>query len=209
MEAPPSRQMAVDAVRARRASHGDNSKAEGESAILWDEEVEMDDCLQVIMRRRSIRRFTGEPVPKEKIITALKAAMAAPSGMNRQPWSFLVVTKKETIAELCRAHSHAGFGVDAGAVILPFGVKEGQKWFDQDMAAATENLLIALANLGLGATWCGMDEDRQHGIRPLVGLPDDQFVFALIPVGIPAEEKPARTQYDENRVHWNEYRAKP
>ncbi len=169
----------------------------------------MDDCLQVIMRRRSIRKFTGEPVPKEKIITALKAAMAAPSGMNRQPWSFLVVTKKETIAELCRAHSHAGFGVDAGAVILPFGVKEGQKWFDQDMAAATENLLIALANLGLGATWCGMDEDRQHGIRPLVGLPDDQFVFALIPVGIPAEEKPARTQYDENRVHWNEYRARP
>jgi len=61
----------------------------------------------------------------------------------------------------------------------------------------------------LGATWCGMDEDRQHGIRPLVGLPDDQFVFALIPVGIPAEEKPARTQYDENRVHWNEYGARP
>ena len=169
----------------------------------------MDDCLQVIMRRRSIRKFTGEPVPKEKIVTALKAAMAAPSGMNRQPWSFLVVTKKETIAELCRAHSHAGFGVDAGAAVLPFGSKEGQKWFDQDMAAATENLLIALANLGLGATWCGMDEDRQHGIRPLVGLPDDQFVFALIPVGMPAEEKPPRTQYDESRVHWNAYRARP
>jgi len=209
MEAPPFRQMVVGAVRARLASHGGDGKDEGESAILQDKEVHMDDCLQVIMRRRSIRKFTGEPIPKETIIMALKAAMAAPSGMNRQPWSFLVVTKKETITSLCRAHSHASFGVDAGAVILPFGVKEGQKWFEQDMAAATENLLIALANLGLGATWCGMDEDRQHDIRPLVGLPDDEFVFALIPVGIPAEEKPARTQYDEDRVHWNEYRARP
>ena len=177
--------------------------------MLEDKEGDMDDCLEVILRRRSIRKFTGEPVPKEKIITALKAAMAAPSGMNRQPWSFVVVTEKETIAELCKAHSHAAFGVDAGAAILPFGLKEGQKWFDQDMAAATENLLVALANLGLGATWCGMDEDRQHAIRSLVGLPLDRFVFALIPVGIPAEEKPARTQYDESRVHWNAYRAQP
>jgi nitroreductase len=167
----------------------------------------MDDCLAVITKRRSIRQFTGAAVPREKLITALKAAMAAPSGMNRQPWSFLVITKKETVAALCRAHAHATFGVSAGAVILPFGVKEGQKWFDQDMAAATENLLVTLANLGLGATWCGMDDARQAAIRPLVGLPDDQFVFALIPVGIPGEEKPARTQYDESRVHWEAYRA--
>ncbi|MBC7221288.1 nitroreductase family protein [Candidatus Bipolaricaulota bacterium] len=166
----------------------------------------MDDVLQVIMKRRSVRKFTGEPVPREKIITALKAAMAAPSGMNRQPWSFVVVTNKETVAALCQAHGHAAFGVNAGAVILPFGKKVGEKWFDQDMAAATENLLIALANLGLGATWCGMDDSRQGAIRPLVGLPKDQFVFALIPVGIPAEEKAPRTQYDTKRIHWEAYR---
>jgi nitroreductase len=182
------------------------SSAIGYSA---DPEVDMDDCLQVIMKRRSIRKFTGASVPKERVIKALEAAMAAPSGMNRQPWSFVVVTKKETVAALCRAQGHAAFGVDAGAVILPFGLKEGQKWFDQDMAAATENLLIALANLGLGATWCGMDDVRQDGIRSLVGLPNDQFVFALIPVGVPGEEKPPRTQYDEKRVFWEEYRARP
>ena len=169
----------------------------------------MDESLQVITKRRSIRKFTGAPVPREKLVTALKAAMAAPSGMNRQPWSFLVVTKRETVGALCQAQGHASFGADAGAVILPFGAKEGQKWFDQDMAAATENLLIALANLGLGATWCGMDEARQGGIRPLVGLPEEQFVFALIPVGVPGEEKPARTQYDETRIHWETYRSGP
>lgn len=166
----------------------------------------MDECLQAIMKRRSVRKFTGASVPRDKIVTALKAAMAAPSGMNRQPWSFIVATNPETVASLCKAHGHAAFGVNAGAVILPFGKKEGQKWFDQDMAAATENLLIAVANLGLGATWCGMDEARQEAIRPFVGLPEDQFIFALIPVGIPAEETPPRTQYDESRVHWETYR---
>ncbi len=167
----------------------------------------MDKCLEMMMNRRSIRAFTGDGIPREKLITALKAAMAAPSGMNRQPWNFVVVTEKAAIKRLCEAHGYAGFGVDAGAVILPFGQKEGQKWFDQDMAAATENLLIQIANLGLGATWCGMDQVRQQTIRPMIGLPDDQFIFAVIPVGIPAEDKPARTQYDETRVHWERYPA--
>ncbi len=167
----------------------------------------MDECLQRIMKRRSIRAFTGDPVDKEKIEIALKAAMAAPSGMNHQPWQFVVVTEKKTIAALCDAHGYASFGVNAGAVILPFGKKQGQKWFAQDMAAATENLLIQIANLGLGATWCGMDDARQEAIRAMVALPEDQFIFALIPVGVPAEEKPARTQYEEGRVHWGVYRG--
>ena len=136
---------------------------------------------------------------------ALRAAMAAPSGMNRQPWQFVVVTEKETIKRMCEAHGYAGFGEAAGAVILPFGNREGQKWFDQDMAAATENLLIQIANSGLGATWCGMDEARQATVRDMVGLPEDVSIFALIPVGVPAEEKPARTQYEERRVHWEMY----
>jgi nitroreductase len=165
----------------------------------------MTQVLDHIMARRSIRRFTGGPVPKEKLIIALQAAMSAPSANNRQPWNFLVTTKREAVATLCQAHPYAGFGVDAGAVILPFGKKAGARWFDQDMAAATENLLIALAGLGLGATWCGMDDARQAEVRTLVGLPEDEHVFALIPVGIPAEEKAPRTQYEESRVHWEAY----
>jgi len=109
------------------------------------------------------------------------------------------------VRALCAAHPHASFGVDAGAVILPFGRKEGYGWFDQDMAAATENLLIALANLGLGATWCGMRDAYQPAIRELVGLPEDQYVFALIPVGVPAEEKEQRLDYEEERVFWESY----
>jgi nitroreductase len=165
----------------------------------------MSEILDFITKRRSIRRFTGAAVPREVLIEALQAAMAAPSANNRRPWSFVVVTDRAQIAAICRAHPYATFGVDAGAVVLPFGAKAGSPWFDQDMAAATENLLLTLAANGLGATWCGMDETRQPEIRRLAGLPDDQYVFALIPIGIPAEEKAARTQYEEERVHWESY----
>ncbi len=168
-----------------------------------------DDVQQFITKRRSIRKFTGGAVDRELLSTALKAAMAAPSANNARPWSFLVVTDPEKVKALCRAHPYASFGEQAGVVILPFGKKEGYGWFDQDMAAATENLLLSLANLGLGATWCGMTEKHQEGARNVVALPDDLFFFALIPVGIPAEEKESRTQYEENRVHWEGYTAAP
>lgn len=168
----------------------------------------MTDALQTIMNRRSVRSFTGAPVPKDKLVAALQAAMAAPSGRNLKPWHFLVVTEPAAIHALCQAHPHATFGTKAGAVVLPFGRKAEHKWFDQDMAAATENLLIAVANLGLGATWCGMDDARQPTVRNLVGLPEDEFVFALIPIGVPVETPPARTQYDASRVYWETYSAR-
>lgn len=161
-----------------------------------------DKTLAFITKRRSIRSFTGEPVPREALVTILKAAMAAPSASNARPWQFLVVTEKERVAAICRAHPYAKFGVDAGAVIIPFGKKEGYKWFDQDMAAATENLLLAVSDLGLGATWCGLIGDREASVHSVAGLPDDTFGFALIPIGIPTEEQPSRTQYEEARVHW-------
>ena len=166
-----------------------------------------DDVLQFITKRRSIRKFTGGAVDRELLLTALKAAMAAPSANNAQPWNFLVITEREKVKAVCRAHPYASFGEEAGVVILPFGKKEGYGWFDQDMAAATENLLIALANLGLGATWCGMREKLQAGVRDVIALPDELFFFALIPVGIPAEQKESRTQFEEARVHWESYTA--
>ncbi|MGC9529441.1 MAG: nitroreductase family protein [Candidatus Bipolaricaulaceae bacterium] len=163
--------------------------------------------LQFITRRRSIREFTGDPVDRSQLEVALQAAMAAPSARNSRPWEFVVVTDRERIRSLCTAHPHAGFGVDAGAVVLPVGRREGYDWFDQDMAAATQNFLLAVANLGLGATWCGMTPKLQDAIRPLVGLPEAMTAFALIPVGVPAQRRPARTQYEPERVHWEQYRC--
>ena len=167
------------------------------------------DVLQFITKRRSIRKFTGEAVDRKLLLTALEAAMAAPSANNSRPWSFLVITELEKVKAVCRAHPYASFGEQAGAVILPFGKKEGYGWFDQDMAASTENLLLALDNLGLGATWCGMTDEFQAGVRSIVPLPDGLFLFAVIPIGFPSEKKEPRTQYDETRVHWESYTGAP
>ncbi len=167
----------------------------------------MIDILKAIEARRSVRKFTGAAAPREKLVAALEAAMAAPTARNLKPWHFVVVTERSAVGALCKAHPYAGFGVDAGAVILPFGTKREFKWFDQDMAASTENLLVALANLGLGATWCGMDDERQAIVREAVGLPEDQYIFALIPVGVPAEAPSPRTQYEASRVHWERFRS--
>ena len=145
------------------------------------------DVLDIITRRRSVRRFAGAPVDRDKLVSALRAAMAAPSANNRRPWQFLVVTDPSRVRAICAAHPYAKFGQEAGAVILPFGRKAGYPWFDQDMAAATENLLIAVANLGLGATWCGMPDELQPQVRAIAAIPDDLYFFALIPVGVPAE----------------------
>ncbi len=163
------------------------------------------EVLDFIFRRRSVRKFTGEAVPREKIEALLQAAMAAPSARNRQPWEFLVITDREKIREVCTAHPYAKFGVEAGAVIIPLGKPAGNFYFFQDMAAAVENLLLAAANLGLGATWCGMDENRNKILRPLLGIPEDYWIFALIPVGIPAEPPVPRTQYDPQKVHWERF----
>ena len=164
-----------------------------------------EDVLQFITKRRSVREFTGASIDRAKLETALKAAMAAPSANNARPWQFVVLTDREKVRTVCAAHPYAKFGADAGAVVLPFGKKEGYQWFDQDMGAATENLLVALANLGLGATWCGMRDELQPPVRKLVGIPENLYIFALIPVGVPSEDVQARTQYEAERVHWEAY----
>jgi nitroreductase len=75
----------------------------------------------------------------------------------------------------------------------------------QDCSAATENLLIAAAGLGLGAAWCGVHprQDREKGLRSLLGIPQRVVPFALIPIGWPAEEKRSSDRYDSSRVHYD------
>jgi len=135
------------------------------------------EVLDFITRRRSVRKFTGDPVPKEKIEILLKAAMAAPSARNRQPWEFLVITDREKIREVCTAHPYAKFGIDAGAVIIPLGKPAGNFYFFQDMAAAVENLLLAAAISGLvplGAAWT---RSARSSCGPFLGVPEDYWIF--------------------------------
>jgi len=162
--------------------------------------------LEFFAKRRSIRSYTGEPVTRDQIETVLRAAMSAPSANNLKPARFHVVSAKDRIRALCSRHLYASFGADAEVVILPYGLeaaKRSNEHFDQDMGAATENLLLATASLGLGATWCGMDDELQAPVREVLNMPADWHVFALIPIGVPAEPLTHDLSYDSARVSWD------
>jgi nitroreductase len=161
------------------------------------------DLIQTIFSRRSIRRYTGEPVSEADIKTLLEAAMAAPSASNNKPWHFVIVTQQETLDALADAHPYGKMLAQATLCIAVCGDPGLSDYWEQDCSAATENLLVAVAALGLGAVWLGVHprEQRIDFTRQILGIPEFIVPLNLISIGHAAEEKPPRTQYDEARVH--------
>jgi nitroreductase len=156
--------------------------------------------LDFIYKRRSIRKYKPDPVPDKLITEMLKAAMAAPSASNAQPWEFVVVRDAETRHALSGLKQGGRMTADAPVVFAVLGDR-GNRWMQQDCAAATENLLLAAANLGLGAVWVGLREEHDAPVRELLGVPDKFRAFCLVPVGYPGEDKEPRTQYKKAKVH--------
>jgi nitroreductase len=161
------------------------------------------DIIQTIFSRRSIRKYTGESVSAGEIKTLLEVAMAAPSASNNKPWHFVVVTERETLDALAAAHPYGKMLAQATLCIAVCGDPAISDYWEQDCSAATENLLVAAAALGLGAVWLGVHprDDRIGFTRQLLGIPENISPLNLISIGHPAEEKEPRTQYDEARVH--------
>lgn len=164
----------------------------------------MDDKLEIIYARRSIRVFKSDPLPREVIEELLQAAMSAPSAANRQPWRFLVITEPALRQRVSEAHPNAKFATQSPAVVFIFGDPVGEL-FDHDLAAATENLLVAAAGLGLGACWCGVTDERRPKLHAATGIPERLRIVSMICVGYPAERKEPRTQFDQAKVYYERY----
>lgn len=163
----------------------------------------MDTRLQMIFSRRSIRRYTTEPVSEADIQSLLEAGMAAPSASNRKPWHFVVVTDREMLQALAKAHPFGRMIGNAAVGIAVCGDPAVSDWWVQDCAAATENILVAVAGLGLGGVWLGCHgrSERERAVRDVLGIPERIGVLSLLSIGHPGEEKEARTQYDPARLH--------
>jgi len=166
----------------------------------------MNDVLGFIQRRRSIRRYKAAPVSDEQVELLLRAAMSAPSAGNEQAWAFVVVRDRAKLDAIMQVHPYASMLKSAPLAILVCGDLQRQShagYWVQDCAAATQNLLLAAANIGLGTCWCGVHPrpDREAGCRKLFGLPDHIVPFAVIAVGVPAEQKGPADYYDPGRVH--------
>ncbi|MGA2503530.1 MAG: nitroreductase family protein [Anaerolineales bacterium] len=171
----------------------------------------MNPTLDSIFRRRSIRNYTDQPVEPEKLDLILKAAMAAPSAMNCKPWEFVVITDPEKLSQFRKRLIFGNRNAPAAIVICgnpSLSVNPAARLFwVQDCSIAGGNILIAATALGLGTVWVGVHPVAEFVriVREIAGLPKHVTPLGLIYVGYPAEEKPARTQYHENRVHWQKY----
>jgi nitroreductase len=162
--------------------------------------------IDAILARRSIRKYTDEPVSEEHITAMLEAAMSAPSGMNLKPWHFVVVSERERLDRLGAATKSWGMLKEAPLAVVVCGDPAiSEKYWDQDSIAALENLLIAVSMLGLGGVWlgCHPNPERVGPVREILGIPEPVVPIAVLSIGHPAEEKEPRTQYDEERVHRN------
>jgi nitroreductase len=167
----------------------------------------VDSRLDIIFARRSIRKYTGEPVAKAELTSLLEAGMAAPTASNRKPWHFCVITDRDALTRLAESHPYGKMLAHAELAIAVCGDPSISSWWVQDCTAATENILIAAAGLGLGAVWLGCHnvDEREQSVRDVTGVPTEIGVLSLISIGRPGEDKPARTQYDPDRVHVNQW----
>ena len=166
--------------------------------------------IKAIKNRKSIRNYVSEAnVSDEQIKELLEAAMLAPSACNSRPWAFIVVQNRETLDKITKIHLYTQMLTTASCAILvcadlnlQSGVSEG--FFPQDCGAATQNILLQAAELGLGTCWCGVypKEDKVRAFRSLFALSDNIVPFCVIAVGVPDEEIGGRGFYEESKVKW-------
>jgi nitroreductase len=165
------------------------------------------DVLELIKKRRSIRKYTDQAVTDEQVRQLLEAAMAAPSGSDLQSWEFVVVRDPALKRQLAQTHTWSSMAADAAVVFVVCGNERASRHWVEDTSAATENLLLAATALGLGAVWVAMypHSDREAPARRILAIPEEIRILCLVPVGHPAESKPPRTQYKESKVHYERW----
>ena len=162
--------------------------------------------MQSIFHRVSVREFTDDPVKSVDVEWLMRAAMAAPSACNQQPWEFYVVRDKDTIQALSKCSPYSSPAASAPLVIVPCYRTEGLEAPDYpliDLSASVENILLQADSLGYGAVWIGIapNETRMANVAEVLKIPETLKPFCLIPVGVPAKTHEQINRFDRSRIH--------
>lgn len=165
-----------------------------------------------IMTRTSIRQFTGEPVGADTLEVLVKAGMAAPTAINRQPWSFVVVTDKAVLDSLGAVHPYSNLKTATAAIIVCGDMEKvadgfAADYWIQDCSAATENILLAAHAYGLGAVWCGVypNPDILPAVSHVLGLPSTVVPLNIITMGHPAVSPDPKDKWNPANVHYQHW----
>ena len=162
--------------------------------------------MKAIFERVSIRRYEERPVEEEKLEALLRAAMAAPSAGNQQPWEFYVIRDRQMLEKLSKVSPYAGCTAKAPlAIVSAYREKLWAPSYAQiDMSIAMENLWLACGEQGLGGVWLGIApvEERMKAVETILNIPEGLRAFAIFPLGYPAEERKQQNRFDESRIHF-------
>lgn len=165
-------------------------------------------AIENIMTRTSVRQYTGREIPDDTVTILLKAAMAAPSAVNKQPWEFVILKDADKREKIGEAIPGVGDKTKtAGAVILVCGNKDrfiesAPEYWVQDCSAATENLLLAVNALDLGAVWCGVYpvEERVKQVKEILSLPENLIPLNVITIGYPTAIDNPKDKWDPSKI---------
>lgn len=164
------------------------------------------ETLKAILTRRSIRKYSSLTIPEEYYEVLLKAAMHAPSARNRQPWHFIIVTDRDNLAKLAEVSPSWKMLQEATSAIVVCGdltLEDSESFIIQDCSAATQNILLAAHELGLGTVWLGVHprEDRLVPLKNILQIPENIVPVSMISIGNPDETREQPERYNVDRIH--------
>ena len=166
--------------------------------------------ISAIENRRSNRKFQPDkPVSKDQLKQLLQAAMLAPSARNTRPWEFIAVTNRKVLDEFASILTYAKMCASATAAIVVVGIPQPdmpEGYFAQCCSAATQNILLQAADIGLGTCWCGIypREERIEPISKLLGITGPKVPFNVIAIGAPDDAPAQKGFYEESKVSFLE-----
>lgn len=164
--------------------------------------------LENIHNRKSVRDYIPDKaITDEELNKLLKAGMAAPSGMDKQPWEILVINDKEILNKLAQDLPYAKMLTKAPMAIIVCGDTTKSSYWYLDCSLVSQNILLAAEAMGLGAVWTAAYpyEDRIEAIKNLIDIPDHVTPLNVIPVGHPEGEHQPKNKWDETKVHRNKW----
>ena len=166
--------------------------------------------MQEIVNRRSIRSYRSDAVSEEQIEQILRAAMAAPSAGNQQPWEFIVVTDRSLLTKVTEVHPYSKMLLEAPVAIIVCGNLSREKHVDywvQDCSAAVQNMLLEATHQGLGSVWLGVHprQDRVDGLKKLFNLPKSVIPFAVVALGYAKEQPAPVDRFNPAYIHQNKW----
>jgi len=162
--------------------------------------------MDILLERKSIRKYTNEDIKIEDLDYILRAAMSAPTARNTRCYSFIVIRNKETHKKIAAVHRAAQMILQAPLAILVVGDKKVAfgGYLPQDCSAATQNILLAATARGYGSVWCGVysNEEISKAVEKLFNLPENIKAFSIVVIGKSADDSPPKNRWQPEKIKY-------